>query len=197
MKYRNWLRDPAIQGSAIGHYLHLFLILLVFWFLLCGQIQTSDVLAGICFCAVISYLCFPLLLLENREREKKYFVFQVPVLRLALFGIWLLKEIVQSNLMVARAIMGQDNQIDPRLAVFRMPMDNPMAHVLLANSITLTPGTVTLEVTEEGHYTIHALNEEMARDLLSGRIQKKVASLFGEKDVMYENLGFSSVEVEG
>ena len=63
--------------------------------------------------------------------------------------------------------------------VFRS--DNPMAKVLLANSITLTPGTVTINVTPEGIYEVHALTDGAAEGLLSGAMPRKVAELFGEK----------------
>ena len=197
MKHKYLLKDPAIHGSAAGHYLHLFFILFVFWFLLCGQFGRKDFLLGICISAVISYLCFPLLMLQSRKSGKKYFVFQVSVVRLLFYGVWMLREIIHSNLMVAAAILQEKNKIDPKLAEFRMPMDHPMAHVLLANSITLTPGTVTLDVTEDGIYTVHALNEAMAGDLLSGRIQRKVAVLFGENPAEYESRGILGKKEQG
>ena len=56
-----------------------------------------------------------------------------------------------------------------------------MASVMLANSITLTPGTVTLNVTDDGLYEIHALTKGAAEGVLDGSMQKKVADLYGEK----------------
>jgi multicomponent Na+:H+ antiporter subunit E len=70
--------------------------------------------------------------------------------------------------------------INARVIAFRIKYDNPMAHTTLANSITLTPGTVTLNVTEDGLYEIHALTDGAAEGLLGGGMQQKVADLFGE-----------------
>jgi len=61
---------------------------------------------------------------------------------------------------------------------------------LLANSITLTPGTVTLNVDDEGLFEIHALTVGAAEGVLDGSFQKKVADLFGEE------LDFAVVEEE-
>ena len=63
---------------------------------------------------------------------------------------------------------------------FRANYDNPAARALLANSITLTPGTVTVDILEDGTYSVHALTEESKAGLLDGTMQGKVARLFGE-----------------
>lgn len=56
-----------------------------------------------------------------------------------------------------------------------------MAYVMLANSITLTPGTVTINVTDEDLFEIHALTDGAAAGVLDGSMQKKVAELYGGK----------------
>ena len=79
------------------------------------------------------------------------------------------------------ATTGQELNIDPKVVRFRFKADNPMASVILANSITLTPGTVTMNVTDDGVYEIHALTVGAAAGVLDGGMQKKVADLYGEK----------------
>ena len=63
-----------------------------------------------------------------------------------------------------------------------------MATVVLANSITLTPGTITMNVTDDGLFEVHALTDGAAEGLLDGSMQKKVAELFNEQYV-FEPLG--------
>lgn len=63
---------------------------------------------------------------------------------------------------------------------FQANYDNPAARALLANSITLTPGTVTVDILEDGTYSVHALTEGAKAGLLDGTMQGKVARLFGE-----------------
>ena len=55
-----------------------------------------------------------------------------------------------------------------------------MASVILANSIILTPGTITVDVMEGGIFEVHAINKKAADDMLSGAMPKRVAALFGE-----------------
>ena len=63
---------------------------------------------------------------------------------------------------------------------FAKQLGDFLLHTTLANSITLTPGTVTLNVTDDGLYEVHALNQGFADGLLEGGMQQKIAELFGE-----------------
>jgi multicomponent Na+:H+ antiporter subunit E len=51
---------------------------------------------------------------------------------------------------------------------------------MLANSITLTPGTITIDITDDGIFSVHALTQELREGLLDGSMQAKVAWLYGE-----------------
>jgi len=73
------------------------------------------------------------------------------------------------------------NEREPRVVYFSMPYENPIASVVLANSIILTPGTITIDVSKNGIYEVHALNESFAKGLLSGEMQIKIAHLFNEQ----------------
>ena len=64
------------------------------------------------------------------------------------------------------------------------------ARFVLANSITLTPGTITIEITEDGIYSVHALTGELKEGLLDGSMQQKVAWLYKE------TINFSPVSAE-
>ena len=99
-------------------------------------------------------------------------------------------QLVLANLDVLRATTSQNLDIDPKVVRFYFKVDNPMAYVVLANSITLTPGTVTLNVTDDGLFEIHALTVGAAEGVLDGSFQKKVADLYG---IDYE---FAVVEEE-
>ena len=64
---------------------------------------------------------------------------------------------------------------------FKADYDNPAARAILANSITLTPGTVTIDIYDSGVFSVHALNRKFADGLLSGDMQKRIAKLYGEE----------------
>ena len=84
----------------------------------------------------------------------------------AIFGFllylpWLMKEIFISNLVVIKACLRADLDINPALVKVKTRCETDLARTLFANSITLTPGTVTVEV-EPGRMLVHALYEEAA-----------------------------------
>ncbi|MEM9668264.1 MAG: Na+/H+ antiporter subunit E [Pseudomonadota bacterium] len=75
---------------------------------------------------------------------------------------WLIVEIIKSNIVVARACLKADLDISPVLVKVRTQCESDLAKTMFANSITLTPGTVTIAV-EERRLLVHALYEESAQ----------------------------------
>lgn len=180
MKTKDMLRDETIVGSPMKHLTVLACVLFAFWLLLSGRLEFKFLFYGVLTAVIYAWICVPLLLLPNADGTKKYFIFDVPLLKYALYWLWLLKEVVKANIDVVKATVKSEMNINPQVIRFRIKMDNPMAHTTLANSITLTPGTVTLNVTQDGLYEVHALIDGAAEGLLDGGMQKRVADLFGE-----------------
>ena len=71
--------------------------------------------------------------------------------------------------------------IDPFILRFKARYATDVAKILLGNSITLTPGTVTLEI-EQDEFTIHALSPDLAASLLDGSDQNRIARIFGDPE---------------
>ena len=94
---------------------------------------------------------------------------------------WLAKEIVLSNLSVAKVILTPSLPIHPRILQVRASQKSDVAQVIYANSITLTPGTVTLDV-RDGQFLVHALTTDSAEGLLSGEMDRRVSALEGSGD---------------
>lgn len=182
--------NAKIVGSPMVHQVSLFILLFAFWMALVGTLATKFIVYGLITAAVTVWLCYPLLLVSNKDGSKKYFVFGVSVCKFISYSFWLLWQLVLANIDVLKATTSQDLNIDPKVVRFYFKVDNPMAYVVLANSITLTPGTVTLNVDDDGLFEIHALTVGAAEGVLDGSFQKKVANLYGED---YE---FSVVEEE-
>lgn len=185
MKKQSVLSDSTIVGSPIVHLTGLFILMFIFWLGLSGSFTTKFLIYGVLTSAVTAWITYPLLLVPNQAGTKKYFVFGISVPRFISYAFWLLWQLVLANIDVLRATSSQNLDIDPKVVRFYFKPDNPMATVVLANSITLTPGTVTLNVTDEGIYEIHALTEGAAAGICEGGMQRKVAELFGEKADFY------------
>jgi multicomponent Na+:H+ antiporter subunit E len=97
--------------------------------------------------------------------------------RALLYLVWLVREIAVSAAQVAYLVLHPRLPIDPGLVRFRATLPHTLARLTLANSITLTPGTVTLEV-DRDDFLVHALIPASAGSLGAGRMQNRVAALF-------------------
>lgn len=181
MEKQGVLNDKKIVGSPMVHMTGLALVLFAFWMVLSGRTETKFVVYGILTAVVTTWVTYPLLLVPNKDGSKKYYVFGFSIPKMIMYFFWLMWQLVLANIDVLLATTGQELNIDPKVVRFRFRADNPMASVFLANSITLTPGTVTMNVTDDGVYEIHALTVGAAAGVLDGGMQKKVADLYGEK----------------
>jgi multicomponent Na+:H+ antiporter subunit E len=91
---------------------------------------------------------------------------------------WLILEIGLSGAQVAYLVLHPRLPIDPKFVRFRTRLPHTLARLTLANSITLTPGTVTLEV-EEDDFVVHALTPKSAQTIATSEMQDRVAGIFG------------------
>jgi multicomponent Na+:H+ antiporter subunit E len=97
------------------------------------------------------------------------------------YPFWLLKEVAVANVQLARIILAPRLQIDPVLMSFDARLESSLAKVLLANSITLTPGTFTIDVRGRV-FLVHAITEDTASPTALGAMRARVANIFGEDD---------------
>ena len=100
-------------------------------------------------------------------------------LRLAPYALWLIWEIALSSAYVAYLVLRPGAPVAPSLVEFETSLQSESAQVLLAQSITLTPGTVTVDVSN-GKFVAHCLSAKSRQGLEEGEIQRKVAWVFGE-----------------
>jgi len=100
------------------------------------------------------------------------------LLRMTAYFPWLVWEIVKANLDVAGRILNPRLPISPRVIRVRAGQAGDVGRVIYANSITLTPGTVSIE-TDGDIITVHALSAEAAEGVLTGDMDRKVSWLEG------------------
>lgn len=101
--------------------------------------------------------------------------------RALLYWPWLAAEIVKSNIHVALAIVKPSLPIKPSVFKIKASQVTELGHVLYANSITLTPGTVTLAL-HDGYLDVHALTEASKEAILSGEMDRRVHAVEGRAD---------------
>jgi multicomponent Na+:H+ antiporter subunit E len=95
------------------------------------------------------------------------------------FWLWLGWQIVVSNIAVARAVLAPRLSIDPRMIEVDAPQGHDLGRVTFANAITLTPGTVSVRVTDGGRILVHALTAASADDLASGDMARRTTRMTG------------------
>lgn len=101
--------------------------------------------------------------------------------RALLYIPWLFVRIMKSGFHVSRLILQPSLPIKPELITHETPLRSDGELVVLGNSITLTPGTITVEATA-GKIIVHAIDQSAQEDLLKGRFDEKVGSLFAARE---------------
>ena len=142
----------------------MFFFLFALWIVFNGRVTAETVLLGLLFAAAIfAFLCrFMDYSLGNERRLLRL----VPLVVRYFFV--LLVEIIKSTFTACRFIVSPTLPHDPLLCKFRTPLQTEAAQVMLANSITLTPGTITVSL-DDGLYTVHCLDKSMAEGIDSSR----------------------------
>lgn len=152
----------------------LFLALLGFWMLLSGRLDPLFIGMGVASALIITRFGVPLLsdVLGSPDETPK-----VDLLRLALYIGWLLTRIPSAAFDVALSILLPSRSPRPGVVRFSTGLHSPAARTLLANSITLVPGTMTLSV-DGGEFVVHALSAEATEDLANAEVQRRIARIF-------------------
>lgn len=96
--------------------------------------------------------------------------------RLPGFWLWLLKEIVVSNIQVARIVLNPKMPISPTIVTIDASHLPAAVQATLANSITLTPGTVSMDI-DHGIIEVHCLTREAAESLKEGEMVRRASKL--------------------
>ena len=148
----------------------LFFILLSLWLLMSGHYSFLIISLGVISCLFCVYLAKRANLIDNEGLP----LFFLP--RLLNYLLWLFKEIFNSNISTAKAIVTGD--INPEIFIVKSSQNTDVAKVTYANSITLTPGTVTIQINKD-KFEVHALNSDFGNDVRSNVMDKKVKWLEG------------------
>jgi len=149
----------------------LFVILLSLWLLMSGHYTFLITSLGVISCLFCVYLAKRANLIDDEGLP----LFFLP--RLLNYLLWLFKEIFNSNIGTAKAIITGD--INPEIFIVKSSQNTDVAKVTYANSITLTPGTVTIQINKD-KFEVHALNSDFGNDVRSNVMDKKVKWLEGD-----------------
>ncbi len=150
----------------------LFIVLLILWLLLSGIYEPLLIILGVASCAFVALIAHRMDLVDH-EGHPIHLTW-----RFLIYLPWLAWEIVKSNIAVARIIADPKLPISPRVIKVRASQPDELGHVIYANSITLTPGTVSINL-EGDDVEVHALAGEFAEGVESGDMDRRVTRVAG------------------
>lgn len=146
------------------------------WVVLSGKFDAFHLGLGAVSCLIVSVTSAKLLLpspkLDRLPGQWLRFITYVP---------WLLYQIFVANLHVMKLVFHPRMRelINPRIIVFNSRLSSEMSRFVFANSITLTPGTITVYVSIFGKFSVHAIDDASA-EALPGEMEKRVGAIFEE-----------------
>ena len=183
-----WFEERRIQAlftgaqrrrTAFQNFVGTSLILFAFWALLSGKFDLFHLtLGGVCS-VIVAYLFHDLLFANVRVGDIRTVAW-----RFIKYMPWLIHQIVMANIHVASLVLNPRLPIAPEIVSFKTKLETDISSVTLANSITLTPGTITVDI-RDGVFFVHALNRDFAEGLNTGEMEDRVAHIFMEADHLY------------
>lgn len=169
--------SPGLKtGNRVVPFIITFLVMMVMWVVFSGKFDAFHLGLGVISALLVAHFTSDQLITNTSIGD-------VPALwgRFVLYFPWLLWQILLANIHLVKLVFHPKmmDQINPQMIQFRSTLKNEMALVTFANSITLTPGTITVSLSPQGDYTVHAIDDESAEPL-PGDMEKQVAKVFGE-----------------
>ena len=166
---------PGQKKSSASFFLT-FTILFIIWLILSGRFDLFHIGLGIIACTIVTLFSGDLLFTSPQIK-------QLALLwpRFILYIPWLLYQVFLANLQVMYLVFHPRmiELLDPKIIEFKSRLKSDMSRVTLANSITLTPGTITVFVSVYGDFHVHVISPRFAESL-PGEMETRVAKVFGE-----------------
>ena len=152
------------------YYFYLTAILISFWLLLSGHYTPFILCCGIASIALTMFLSIRMDVVDE-ESQPIYLGADI-----VLYWLWLTKEVVIANIDVCRRIWSPTLDISPTVVCIQATQKTPFGLMVYANSITVTPGTICIDV-QGNNLEIHALAWSAADDLLGGEMDRRISKL--------------------
>jgi multicomponent Na+:H+ antiporter subunit E len=177
------LKQHFVLNSVIQ-----FFLLLGLWLLLSGHYDVIYISMGV-FSALLvvlinlrlrKYYFYEEEISETRAKIRGIFPTPLRFGRVLLYIPWLILQIIVASLQVAAVVLNPKMPVDPALLRFKTRLPNLASKVILANSITLTPGTITVRLKDD-EFLVHSLMDISATGIIQDKLPEEVAKLY-EKD---------------
>ena len=154
------------------HTISLSLLLAAFWLLNSGHFTILMLSLGMVSIAFVLFIAYRMDVIDHEAQPLNL------TRKLPGYYAWLIKEIILANIQVVKHIWLGNKTISPTLATIKTSLKTDMAKVIYANSITLTPGTVSIAL-EDDKIMVHALIRESIEDLEAGEMDRRISQVEG------------------
>jgi multicomponent Na+:H+ antiporter subunit E len=155
---------------ATKYYFSLACILGLFWILLSGHTSILLLTLGLASIVLVTWLVSRM---DSNDNAPIRMLFSIKFLS---YLVWLIGKVIVTNIDVAKRIWNPSLPIKPAACKIKVSIKDPLLKTIYANSITLTPGTVTTEIGED-YFIVHALNRKGLAKLRKGKMQKRLMRL--------------------
>lgn len=152
------------------HVLSMALLLAATWLLLSGHFGALLLTLGALSCALVLYLSHRMAVIDH-ETQPLHLAGALPR-----YWLWLLGQILRANLDVVRRILSPRPDITPTMARIAVDEKTDLCQTIFANSITLTPGTVSVDL-RAGTVEVHGLTRNVVKALAGGEMQRRVLAM--------------------
>lgn len=154
----------------------MYLLFFFAWIIFNGNITLEIILFGVVIAAVVlAFMCK----FMDYSLKKEMNVYKKSIWFLV-YAVVLIREIIKANLAIIPRILTVEEEMEPVIVTFRTTLKSDFTKMLLANSITLTPGTITVSL-EGDEYTIHCLDTSLAEGLENSDLEKALKKMDGEE----------------
>ena len=159
----------------MGYRTFIFALLLITWVVLSGQFDAFHLVLGLISCGLVTWMSSDLLF-QDREQSVRERIHEG--FKLMAYLLWMIWQIFVANIVILRLALvpGAIKEVNPSIVHFKTRLKSDFAKFLLANSITLTPGTVTIKITGDDFY-VHAISEKAAARL-DGEMERRIAHIY-------------------
>lgn len=152
------------------HAVSLGLILFGTWLLMSGIFEPLILVLGLLSCGIVVAIAMRMDVVDH-EAVPLHLTFHA-----ILYWPWLLWEIAKANVDVTKRVLGLA-PISPTMVQIQATQKTDLGLVIFANSITLTPGTISIDVEEDGQILVHAIAQEGTVDLEGGEMDRRVTAM--------------------
>ena len=157
-------------------FISLYLLLFAFWLLLSGLLDWFHLGFGIISTFIVTSFCYDMVFVSKEGKDNP-----TKIIRLLKYLPWILYQVVLANIDVAKRVLKPSMPIEPQFIKIDSYLKSDLSKTSFANSITLTPGTITVDIDENNTFLVHAIATAPADDLLGGTMERKVAHVFLEE----------------